>query len=85
MEYRIKEALKAKGLTSKELAANIGITENGLSLAMKRGFTISRLEQIANALGCRVADLLQEEQPQERPFVTCPHCGKRIYLKAETE
>jgi len=49
---RIKELLKEKGITSKELASEFGITENGLSLVIngKRQPRFELLEKLATRL-----------------------------------
>ena len=53
---RIKELLREKGITAKELASIIGMTETGLSIAMGENGNppLKRLEQIATALGVPV-------------------------------
>lgn len=50
---RIKELFREKGITAKELASMIGMTETGLSIAMGENGNqpLKRLEQIATALG----------------------------------
>ena len=65
---RVKELLKERGMTAKELAARLGMTETGLSIAigdngnppLKRLFAASK-----------------------EGAITCPHCGKSITIKAE--
>ena len=56
---RIKELLREKGITAKELASKIGMTETGLSIAMGDNGNppLKRLEQIAAALGVPVTEL----------------------------
>ena len=56
---RIKELLKEKGLTSKELAAEFGITENGLSLVIngKRQPRFELLEKLAARLNVELWQL----------------------------
>jgi transcriptional regulator with XRE-family HTH domain len=77
---RIKEIIKAKGITAKELAAKIGISEGALSLAINGNPTVETLEKIASALGVPVSDLFAA--PKEG-VITCPHCGNPITIKAE--
>lgn len=77
---RVKELLKEKGLTAKELAGKIGISEAALSLSLKGNPTLERLIQIATALDVPVSDLFAA--PSEG-VITCPHCGKPITLKTE--
>lgn len=79
---RIKELLREKGITAKELASIIGMTETGLSIAMGENGNppLKRLEQIASALGVPVIELF--DKPKEG-MIHCPHCGKEIKLNPE--
>lgn len=77
---QIKEILKRRGVTAKELAAKIGISEGALSKSLSGNPTLERLEQIAAALGVEVAELFAA--PKEGA-ISCPHCGKPITIKAE--
>lgn len=79
---RIKELLREKGMTAKELAERLGMTETGLSIAIsdKGNPPLKRINEIAVALGVRPAELF--EAPKEGA-ITCPHCGKSITIKAE--
>lgn len=51
MNFRIKEICREKGIMLKDLAGMIGITEVGLSKSLNGNPNISRLEEIATALG----------------------------------
>lgn len=78
MNFRIKEICREKGIMLKDLAVMIGITEVGLSKSLNGNPNISRLEEIATALGVPVTELF--ERPQKGVLV-CPHCGKEISIK----
>lgn len=77
---RIKEIIKAKGITAKELAAKIGISEGALSLAINGNPTVETLEKIASALGVPVSELFAA--PKEG-VIHCPKCGTEIKLNPE--
>lgn len=77
MNFRIKEICKEKGIMLKDLAGMIGITEVGLSKSLNGNPNISRLEEIATALGVSVTELF--DKPKEG-VIYCPHCGKEIKL-----
>lgn len=79
---RVKEILKAKGMTAKELAKLLNVSEGSLSLTIKDGAnpSMQTLEKIANALGVPVSELF--EAPKEG-VITCPHCGKQITIEAK--
>ena len=77
MNFRIKEICREKGIMLKDLASMIGITEVGLSKSLNGNPNISRLEEIATALGVPVTELF--DKPKEG-VIHCPHCGKEIKL-----
>ena len=81
---RVKEILKERGITAKELAAKIGMTETGLSIAIseKGNPPLRRLQDIAAALNVSVPELF-EPQDASQPTGRCPHCGKLIKIKIE--
>lgn len=57
----LDELLKARGITSKELCAKVGITEANLSILRSgkaRGVRFGTLNRICYYLECNVGDLL---------------------------
>ena len=76
----IKRAIKANGLTVKEVAERMGITPVGLSQHINGNPSVEVLERIATAIGCNVSDFFAL---QPTNTLTCPHCGKSITIKAE--
>ena len=77
MAYRVKEICKEKGLTMKELAGKLEISEVALRKSLAGNPTIGTLTKIADALGVNVVELIA---PVDSVKVTCPHCGKPIIL-----
>lgn len=58
----LDEVLRARGMTSKELCAIVGITEANLSILRSgkaRGVRFTTLNSICCALGCEVGDILR--------------------------
>ena len=77
---RIKEVIKEKGFTAKEVAERLEISSPSLSDAINGNPTKDTLERIASVLGVPVAELF------ERPtsgHIACPKCGADIKLSAE--
>ena len=77
---RVKDLLREKGITAKELAARLNLSEGALSQSLNGNPTLERLTQIATALGVPVSELF--EAPKEG-VITCPHCGKPITIEAK--
>ena len=75
---QLKDLLRRKGMTAKELAVKIGISEGALSKSLSGNPTLERIEQIAVALGVSVPELFA---PQQTNTITCPHCGKLIKVE----
>lgn len=77
---RVKELLKEKGITAKELASKLGMTETGLGIAIseKGNPPLKRLQEIADVLDVPFTDLF--EQPKQ-DIINCPHCGGKIKIE----
>ena len=63
---RIKILLKRKGMSQNELARKAGLSSSGMSTILKGAYDprLSSLVAIAQALDCRVVDLIEDEAPQ---------------------
>lgn len=62
---RIKDLLKEKGVTAKELAERIGISQPAMSFAINGNPTVETLEKIAKALGVTIPDLFDTSYHSE--------------------
>lgn len=61
IQVTLDRMLKARGITSRELADHVGITEANLSLLKSgkvKGVRFATLEAICERLGCQPGDLL---------------------------
>lgn len=75
---RIKELCQSKGLTQKDLADKMGISDISLNKTLRGDYPqLQSLERIANALEVDIAELF--DKPKEG-VIHCPHCGKEIKL-----
>ena len=79
---QIKETLKQRGLTQKELAERLGINRVSLSrlLSDKNDMRVSTIKKIADAIGCDVAEFFAPEDKEEHNTITCPHCGAKLVI-----
>ncbi len=82
MVYRVKDICKQQGVTLKEVADRMGITDIALRKSLYGNPTIKTLQRVAEAIGVDVIDLLPIP---EETAIKCPHCGKPIYIKAEKQ
>jgi DNA-binding Xre family transcriptional regulator len=90
----IKRKLREQGSDINSLSEQLGITRQSLYRRLINNPTLSTLNEIADALNCRVVDLLIEPCEQivptdcanNEPVVTnlieCPNCGTKMYVSA---
>lgn len=76
--FRILELCKERGITQKDLAAQIGMTPVGLAKAANGNPTVDTLEKVADALGVPVTELFV---PAPTDTIRCPHCGGAIKIE----
>lgn len=75
---RIKEIMKTKGVSGKELAKRMGLSEAALSLGLKTSNpTLSRLQEYADALSVPITELF--DAPNNT--ISCPRCGAVIEFR----
>lgn len=61
MKHKLKEVLPTLGISQKELANRIGMTEVGMSKLINGTTTKATLEKIANELSIDISDIMVEE------------------------
>lgn len=83
----VKRCCDLRGITQKELAAKLGVTDISLNATLKEGRDprVSTVKKIADALEVDIAELLSDRPQQATepevvhvPYIRCPHCGKEI-------
>lgn len=81
----IKSIIKEKGYTIQEVADKIGVNRVTLTLTLQGNPTYKKMKEIAEAIGCNVADFfkdeMQELEEQDKNTITCPKCGTRFKME----
>lgn len=77
MSLRVKELCKEKGISLKDLAAEMHITYQALFESINGNPSLNRLMEIASALGVDVTELFEPGSAT----IVCPHCGKQISIE----
>ena len=86
MVLRIREIIKEKGLSSKEVADKLDMLLSALNQHITGNPSVKVLSKIANALEVPLWQLFasQEEVNKENGnYIICPHCRKRIKIEKE--
>lgn len=86
MTIRIKELLKEKGISQKDLADKLGITVVGMSKILNGNPKIDTLEKIASALEVEIWELFVDEATIAKRSPTnyaCPYCEHPLTIKIE--
>lgn len=68
MKTKIKEILREQGISQKELAGKIGVSEVGLSKSLNGNISRSMLKKIADAISVKPEDLIVEEEVLKAEF-----------------
>lgn len=77
--HRIKEVMKRLGVTQKELAERLEVSEPAFSTQLKsEGISLQRVYEIADALGVDIKELIISNKKSAGNTLCCPHCGKEI-------
>lgn len=82
----LKKIIRSHGQTISSIAEKLGITQSALSQQINNGsITFAKVEQIAALCGCSLSEFTHNDSTQQGASLTCPHCGKPIRLKVDTE
>lgn len=84
MKLRVKEICKAKGITQKDLANILGVTEITLTRVNNGNTSLSLLEKIASALNVPIQELFTAPMVGAAS-ISCPHCGKSIAVSVSVK
>lgn len=71
MSLRIKEILRERNLSQKDLAKMLNVTDMAISKVINGTPNVATLERVADALGVEVVELFAPS----RNVIRCPHCG----------
>ena len=94
LDRNIKRILRKQNKDLGTLSAELNISRQSMHKRINNNPTLSTLQEIADALGCRVVDLLIEpceqivptECVENKPVITnlieCPECGTKLYVHA---
>ncbi|OAV65747.1 helix-turn-helix protein [Bacteroidales bacterium Barb6] len=84
MDFRkgIKESCRHKGITQKDLADKLGITDISLNKTLRGDYPqLQSLEKIAIALEVDISELFTPSKDNDT--IACPYCGNRIKTSKE--
>ena len=80
----IKKRIRECGFTTQQIAESLGISQQAVSQAINGNPSLSRLEQIASAIGITVSELVSDAPGHIIvPQMHCPYCGHDLNIKVE--
>lgn len=80
----LKKNIRAYGFTLEQIGERLGISQQAVSQAINGNPSLSRLKQIADAVGVPLSELVADEPHLERePQMRCPYCGHELTVKVE--
>lgn len=78
-QYRIKELLKERNITQKELAKKIGVSAVSLHRYLTGNTSVASLEKIAEALDVEISELFVHRREKDNgASIICPYCHNQI-------
>lgn len=80
----IKKKIRESGFTTQQIAEKLNISQQAVSQAINGNPSLSRLEQIASAIGITVSELVADTPASHiEPQMHCPYCGHNLNIKVE--
>jgi len=80
----IKKKIRECGFTTQQIAEKLNISQQAVSQAVNGNPSLSRLEQIAGAIGITVSELVADNPASHiEPQQKCPYCGHDLNIKVE--
>ena len=80
----IKKRIRECGFTTQQIAEKLNISQQAVSQTINGNPSLSRLEQIAGAIGITVSELVADNPASHiEPQQKCPYCGHDIKIKIE--
>ena len=82
---RIKEALKENNVSIVELARRLGVSRQTVHYYIEQGDKnpIAQLEKIAEAIGCKMSALFEQDVDSDNGGIACPHCGAVLHIEVK--
>ena len=71
MALKIREVAKSKGMTMAQIAEKLGINPITLSQSLNKNHTLSRLTEVADALGVDVGELFVQPRAGKEEIHGC--------------
>ena len=80
----IKKRIRECGFTTQQIAEKLNISQQAVSQAINGNPSLSRLKQIASAIGITVSELVADNPASHiEPQQKCPYCGHDLNIKVE--
>ena len=78
----IKKRIRECGFTTQQIAEKLNISQQAVSQAINGNPSLSRLEQIASAIGITVSELVADNPASHiEPQQKCPYCGHDLKIE----
>ena len=82
---KIREIIKEYGLTTQDVADQMGISLSSLNQSISGNPSVKLLRRISEVVGCQVGDFFEDERKESPTLnsITCPKCGAKFVLEED--